>query len=255
MLQFINYRMRITLDDRRTFVGRFMAFDKHMNLVLSDCEEFRRAKKTVCCLAIYTSHFSCIQYILIHPCSHNLTKLTQEKEQRRALGLVLLRGECVVSVAVESLPASASGSGSMANKGGTKRNAAMAGLGDRPPAHAGRGINPAMLSGSAPGLSGAATAATTIQPQMSVDPRLYPNPSPYGRGAGRGGVPGPSFQHPHGPPPPQAHHLPPHPGHPPPHVMPPAHYGAHPPQQPAPPYGAMGRGGGRGSNDGSNRGE
>lgn len=47
MLQFVNYRMRITLDDKRMLVGRFLAFDKHMNIVLADCEEYRKAKKSV----------------------------------------------------------------------------------------------------------------------------------------------------------------------------------------------------------------
>lgn len=47
LMQYINYRMRVTILDGRQLVGRFMAFDRHMNLVLGDCEEFRKlpAKK------------------------------------------------------------------------------------------------------------------------------------------------------------------------------------------------------------------
>ncbi|KAF9517787.1 hypothetical protein BS47DRAFT_1482995 [Hydnum rufescens UP504] len=83
MQALINWRLKITLNDGRALVGQMLAFDRHMNLVVVDCEEFRRIR----------------------------TKKKAEdgepvipQEQKRTLGLVIIRGEVVVSISVEGPP-------------------------------------------------------------------------------------------------------------------------------------------------------
>ena len=91
MLAFINYRVRVTIVDGRHIVGRFLAFDRHMNLVLADAEEFRRLKKSA------TTKKS--------RKGNDIDENDDESgDVRRVLGFVLLRGEEVVSLAVEGPP-------------------------------------------------------------------------------------------------------------------------------------------------------
>ncbi len=80
-LSWINYRVRVTIQDSRMLIGTFLAFDKHMNLVLADTEEYTKVK------AVKAKKVG-----------------EMDREKKRSLGLVLLRGENIVSMSAESPP-------------------------------------------------------------------------------------------------------------------------------------------------------
>jgi small nuclear ribonucleoprotein B and B' len=82
MLSLINWRLKVTINDGRTLTGQMLAFDRHMNLVLAECEEFRR----------------------VRPKKKAGEENAPEQELKRTLGLVILRGEAIVSISVEGPP-------------------------------------------------------------------------------------------------------------------------------------------------------
>ena len=76
--QWIDHRVRVTINDQRMLVGTMIGFDKHLNVVLADTEEYRRLKPKVPGGA--------------------------ETEIKRPLGLLLVRGDTIVSVSAEKAP-------------------------------------------------------------------------------------------------------------------------------------------------------
>ncbi|SCZ96858.1 BZ3500_MvSof-1268-A1-R1_Chr4-1g06791 [Microbotryum saponariae] len=87
----INYRVKVTLNDTRTLIGQLLAFDKYMNLVLAECEEFRRVKSSTCKAAA-------VPGVTIEDEDDG------EDEMKRTLGLVILRGETIVTLSVQGPP-------------------------------------------------------------------------------------------------------------------------------------------------------
>ncbi|KAF7317920.1 Sm domain-containing protein [Mycena kentingensis (nom. inval.)] len=123
MLSLINWRLKVTINDGRALTGQMLAFDKHMNLVLADCEEFRR----------------------IRPKKKPGEEAPPEQEIKRTLGLVILRGETVVSMSVEGPPPIVDDDKKNALPAGPGRGMpAGRGLGMMPPMGMGRGLPPGM---------------------------------------------------------------------------------------------------------------
>ncbi|XP_025208279.1 small nuclear ribonucleoprotein-associated protein B-like isoform X3 [Melanaphis sacchari] len=74
IMEHVNFRVRVILQDSRMFIGILKAFDKFMNLILADCEEFR------------------------------ILESVRPIEESRTLGFIILRGHNVVSITVEGPP-------------------------------------------------------------------------------------------------------------------------------------------------------
>jgi small nuclear ribonucleoprotein B and B' len=81
MTTLVNTRVKITLNDSRSIVGQLLAYDKYMNLVVADAEEFRRVKS-----------------------GKKVQEAAKDEQQvmRRSLGLLVLRGETIVSCSQET---------------------------------------------------------------------------------------------------------------------------------------------------------
>lgn len=122
-------------------LDQMLAFDKHMNLVLADTEEFRRTKRK--------------QNKPAAPGASSSAGQVVEQEEKRTLGLTIVRGAHIVSLSVESPPPADPSARLGKTTGAGFTSTLTAGPGVARPA--GRGAAaPISLAGPAAGVGGAA---------------------------------------------------------------------------------------------------
>ncbi|GAB7332968.1 hypothetical protein MBLNU13_g04667t1 [Cladosporium sp. NU13] len=171
MTGFINHKMRVTMKDGRQLVGQMLAFDKHMNLVLADTEEFRRVKRKTKAAV-----------------PGGAPNQTVETEEKRALGLAIIRGSNVVSCSLDGPPPADPSArlGNSAPGGAGAPTPIAAGPGISRPAGRGAGIG---LQGPAAGVGGPGFAGRGAPPGF---PPGFPPAgfAPPGFGGPPGGPPG-----------------------------------------------------------------
>eukprot|EP00600_Ochromonadales_sp_CCMP1393_P009802 CAMPEP_0174967942 /NCGR_PEP_ID=MMETSP0004_2-20121128/7857_1 /TAXON_ID=420556 /ORGANISM="Ochromonas sp., Strain CCMP1393" /LENGTH=215 /DNA_ID=CAMNT_0016217117 /DNA_START=207 /DNA_END=854 /DNA_ORIENTATION=- len=155
------------MQDSRVLVGTFMAFDRHMNIVLGDTEEFRKIK------------------------AKKGAGLSEEREEKRALGLIILRGDSVVSLTIEGPPPPEDDVKMAPGGPGQAKGSAVRGVPVAPPA-AMMGAAAAGLAGPVRGLGGPALGL--MQPPSQVAAMHAPGRGPPGMppaapGSGMMGMP------------------------------------------------------------------
>lgn len=109
MMSLINYRLRITLNDSRQIVGQLLAFDAHMNLVLADSQEYRKVKSRKAKARAAAASKSAKSGVQDEDEDDDDAAAASGApdavlEQKRTLGLLILRGENIVSMAIEAPP-------------------------------------------------------------------------------------------------------------------------------------------------------
>lgn len=81
----INYKIRIICNDGRVYIGELLSYDKYMNIVLKDSIEERIPKTQMTKI-------------------NNNNKNNDIRIEKRTLGLIILRGEQILTIVIEDKP-------------------------------------------------------------------------------------------------------------------------------------------------------